>query len=678
MDPWDVSPDVLWMVIVGFIIAFILAFAVGANDVANSFGTSVGSKVLTLKQACILAVIFETLGAILIGYKVSDTIWKDIVDVQIYKGEEKILMLGEIAALISAAVWLMIATVMKIPVSGTHSIVGATMGFSLVYKGAHGIQWMKLVRIVASWFVSPILAGIVSSTLFLLIRHFILRRETHLEPALHAMPFFYGLTIFVNCLSIFLDGSSLLYLDRIPWWGGLIICFGMAILTALFVQFYVVPRQRVAILKQLQDMKANGTSDMLTGTTPFATPSPSLASSVFDLRRSLKKPTKSDMATSMNDVKSLLSAGKGKGMMSASTSMTGLSRAQSFINTKNAGEDIPLASVHEHPDENEHAVDLAEVAKAVGEYPSILKHNNHTDPSHEANHFHVSLPAAVEITVQNVVDRAPLTSPAPVMHFRPKVSNSNTTEDKITDANTRTNATKVLEVKVDRSSKLPHAGSTFGLDAPMEEPPRNATWLCCGPCRRNAKCCLPMDRRGRPRLASTHRVRDPPEVQAVFSFLQIMTAAFTAFAHGGNDVCNAIGPLVALWVVFSTGSIPATSSTPIWILLFGGFGISVGLSVLGRKVIETVGTNLTPVIPSSGFCIGLGTACTVLVASKIGLPISTTHCIVGSVVAVGWLRSQSQVNWKLFRNILFGWFVTLPVTVGVSAAAMAILVLIAK
>lgn len=157
---WSQSPEIIWMVVIGFIIAFILAFAVGANDVANSFGTSVGSKVLTLKQACIYAVIFETLGktifwyrwvfffwifwwlfsgAVLIGGRVSDTIWKEIVDINLYKGKEKTLMLGEISALIgyplksqtstswvivwlfyvySAAVWLMIATFMKIPVSG--------------------------------------------------------------------------------------------------------------------------------------------------------------------------------------------------------------------------------------------------------------------------------------------------------------------------------------------------------------------------------------------------------------------------------------------------------------------------------------------------------------------------------------------------------------------------------
>jgi solute carrier family 20 (sodium-dependent phosphate transporter) len=140
---------------------------------------------------------------------------------QIYNGHVKTLMLGEMSALISAAIWLMIATVMKIPVSGqlkysgclvsvpgsnnerfvflgTHSIVGATMGFSLVKMGGFGIQWLKLAGIVGSWFVSPILAGIVSSILFLLIRHFILRRDDHLEPALHAMPIFYSITIFVN------------------------------------------------------------------------------------------------------------------------------------------------------------------------------------------------------------------------------------------------------------------------------------------------------------------------------------------------------------------------------------------------------------------------------------------------------------------------------------------------
>jgi solute carrier family 20 (sodium-dependent phosphate transporter) len=143
----DCCGDSLWMVIVGFIIAFVLAFGVGANDVANSFGTSVGSKVLTLKQACILATIFEILGAVLIGAKVSGTIRKGIVDPKVFIGSEPELMLGYVSALLGCCIWLIVATVLNLPVSGTHSIVGATVGMAIVSKGFGVIKWLEILKI---------------------------------------------------------------------------------------------------------------------------------------------------------------------------------------------------------------------------------------------------------------------------------------------------------------------------------------------------------------------------------------------------------------------------------------------------------------------------------------------------------------------------------------------------
>ncbi|OXB53699.1 hypothetical protein ASZ78_003272 [Callipepla squamata] len=166
--------------------------------------------------------------------------------------------------------------------------------------------------------------------------------------------------------------------------------------------------------------------------------------------------------------------------------------------------------------------------------------------------------------------------------------------------------------------------------------------------------------------------QDKPEVSLLFQFLQILTACFGSFAHGGNDVSNAIGPLVALYLVYRTGDVATKVATPIWLLLYGGMGICIGLWVWGRRVIQTMGKDLTPITPSSGFSIELASALTVVIASNVGLPISTTHCKVGSVVSVGWLRSRKAVDWRLFRNIFMAWFVTVPISGLISAAIMAL------
>lgn len=167
--------------------------------------------------------------------------------------------------------------------------------------------------------------------------------------------------------------------------------------------------------------------------------------------------------------------------------------------------------------------------------------------------------------------------------------------------------------------------------------------------------------------------KDTAEVHLLFHFLQVLTACFGSFAHGGNDVSNAIGPLVALWLIYEHGGVMQEAATPVWLLFYGGVGICTGLWVWGRRVIQTMGKDLTPITPSSGFTIELASAFTVVIASNIGLPVSTTHCKVGSVVAVGWIRSRKAVDWRLFRNIFVAWFVTVPVAGLFSAAIMALL-----
>ena len=188
---------------------------------------------------------------------------------------------------------------------------------------------------------------------------------------------------------------------------------------------------------------------------------------------------------------------------------------------------------------------------------------------------------------------------------------------------------------------------------------------------------------------------DPPEVAQVFRSLQILTSCFGAFAHGANDVSNAIGPLIAVWLIYRQGNVYQLGDVPAYLLLLGGAGISTGLWVLGARVIKTIGENLTNVTPSSGFTIELCSSFTVLVASKLGFPISTTHCKVGSVVAVGWIRERlvrsnpssesipngqtpaaqtpspekkkGAVNWKLFLEIGAAWLLTVPISAAFSA-----------
>lgn len=519
MEPW--SPELLPFAIAGFVVAFVLAFGVGANDVANSFGTSVGSKVLTLRSACILATIFETLGAILIGYKVSDTVRKGILDVSLYDNDPKELMLGSLSALGGSALWNLVATFFKLPISGTHTIVGATIGFTLCAKGFAGVKWWTVGKIVGSWFISPLLSGAISGVLYMGVKKFILQKDKPLEPGLLVLPLFYGFTLFINVFSIVHNGPALLKFDVIPWWGALIVASGIGLLSALFIQLVTVPRLRKSV------HAAVGGSHMDN-----------------DVKFTFGSTDNSDTNTPPNQEMAVIEKGTPK-----TYTFNGTTETNGYIAAEGKNTELDLC-----PSTN---------------------------------------------TIVNNYSQLPLVKSA--------------------------NNVKVANLE-------------GGSDIEKEEEV------------------------------------DKPEVAKLFSFLQVLTATFGSFAHGGNDVSNAIGPLIALWSIYTEGSVAQTSETPIYILLFGGFGISMGLWIWGRRVIQTIGEDLTKVTPSSGFTIEIGAAFTVLFASKIGLPISTTHCKVGSVVFVGWAKSSRDgVDWKLFRNIVIAWVVTVPLTAGVSALLMLIL-----
>ncbi|MEJ2725584.1 MAG: inorganic phosphate transporter, partial [Deltaproteobacteria bacterium] len=158
------------------------------------------------------------------------------------------------------------------------------------------------------------------------------------------------------------------------------------------------------------------------------------------------------------------------------------------------------------------------------------------------------------------------------------------------------------------------------------------------------------------------------KVECVFGYLQIMTACYVAFAHGANDVANAVGPLAAIYAVVKTKTVAMQVEVPIWMLAFGGASVSMGLLVFGARVMQTIGKKITEITPVRGFSAEFGAATTILVCSRLGLPISTTHVLVGAVVGVGVMRGMGVLDLRVVRNIVSSWLITLPFTILLSMA----------
>ncbi len=382
-----------------------MAWGIGANDVANAMATSVGSKALTIKQAVLIAAVFEFAGAFLAGGQVTKTIRKGIVDADLLVASPELLVYGMLAALLAAGVWLLIASKNGWPVSTTHSIVGAIVGFAMVGIGMDAVKWDKLGYIVASWVVSPLLAGFISYSLFRSVQNLILNTDDPFSRAKKYVPYYIFLVGFIIALVTFLKG-----------------------------------------LKHI-----------------------GLENSTFE-----------------NYAYALL---------------------------------------------------VGAVLMLAGKY-------------------------------------------------------------------------FVSRIKLD-----PSADKDFHY----------------------------------------------ANVERVFSVLMVVTACAMAFAHGSNDVANAIGPVASVVsIVKSGGEVAAKSALPPWVLLLGGAGIVLGLVMYGKRVIATVGNSITELTPSRGFAATLAAASTVVLASATGLPISTTHTLVGAVLGVGLARGMEALNLTVVRNIFMSWIVTLP------------------
>ena len=397
------NSDILIMLAIGF--GLFMAWGIGANDVANAMGTSVGSKAITIKQAILIAIVFEFAGAFLAGGEVTATIRKGIIDPSALDGSPELLVFGMLASLLAAGIWLLVASIKGWPVSTTHSIVGAIVGFAAVGIGVEAVAWGKVGTIAASWVVSPMLAGSIAFVLYKTVQHWIHDTDNPFEQSKKVVPFY-----------IFLVGFII---------------------------------SMVTLVKGLKHIGLN--------------------------------------------------------------------------------------------------IDFQQ---------SIL----------------LSILAGIVITIIGIF-------------FVNRVHADTETDDEVHFAN----------------------------------------------------------------------------VEKVFAVLMVFTACAMAFAHGSNDVANAIGPLAAIYsVVSSAGEIAAKATVPAWILLIGGIGIVIGLVTYGHRVIATVGTGITQLTPSRGFAATLAAATTVVVASGTGLPISTTHTLVGAILGVGLAVGRESLNYRQIGAIFMSWLVTLP------------------
>ncbi len=386
-----------YILIIGYVFGFYMAWNIGANDVANSMASSVGAKAITIRQAIFIAGILNVIGAVFIGSHVTNTIRKGIVSTEILT-DPHVAMLGALSALLAAALWVSFATWKSLPVSTTHSIVGAMIGFGVMAGGLSVIQWAKLGAVVLSWVISPLFSMIIAFVLFKIIVKLIMAKTGAFDRSLKLSPVFIGLAAFVVFLSFL-----------------------------------------------------------------FKTP----------LGKTLSIDT-----------------------------------------------------------------------------PTVLL-----------------LAVVLAITVGYAGKRA-------LQHFT--------------------------------------------------------------------------------------RNRDDNGTEEVFRGIQIGTACYVALAQGANDVANAIGPLAVIYFLVKTGNVGSKVPVPTFLLFFGGIGIASGIAMAGHRVMDTIGTKITTLTNTRGFSVEFAAASTVLIASKLGLPVSTTHAAVGGVLGVGLAGGIEAVNFGIVFQIMVYWVLTVP------------------
>eukprot|EP00285_Hemiselmis_virescens_P005590 CAMPEP_0173377650 /NCGR_PEP_ID=MMETSP1356-20130122/909_1 /TAXON_ID=77927 ORGANISM="Hemiselmis virescens, Strain PCC157" /NCGR_SAMPLE_ID=MMETSP1356 /ASSEMBLY_ACC=CAM_ASM_000847 /LENGTH=672 /DNA_ID=CAMNT_0014330469 /DNA_START=27 /DNA_END=2045 /DNA_ORIENTATION=- len=597
-----------------FLWAGLDAFGIGANDVANSFANAVAAKTVTYSQAVMIACVAEFVGCMALGKNVTDTIRKKIVNVDLFLNDPYMIMLGMSCTSIGSAVWVVGATFLGMPVSTTHATVGAVMGIGIAAFGQNGVIWgfdgsfAGFGGIVASWFISPIIAGILAAIIYLSVKFFILSQpdEVSFRRGMQSLPAYAGITFgivggFMIFKGIPLAGKfSEEYEKSVPTIFGVAIGFGL-IAFGTFVPWctrfisdnedlpwYTIP-YILCVRKGAYGYYEEGTHDYhktqasrdLAGASPSAAPTKTVGGPYE------QSPSQQQQALQMM-------AGQQYGNRPS-------------MQTNSMGMPVP-------PNQMGYPMGMPQGSRQgmppqqmppMGGYPQMggypvqgMGFGNGMMVS--GGNFGEKLAHEEEIEERPRVNGVP-------MYY--------TTNDKWYDTYGRKLA----------------PGFYIDIDALCDE-------------------CAELH---------SHANHFFDKTERLYKVLQITSCFFSSLSHGANDIANAIGPLSAVWAVYRTGTVDSKSEIDPGVLAYGGICLDLGLIFMGHNIMMVLGSKITYQTPSRGFCMELGAMFTVLIFSKLGVPVSTTHCITGATVGVGLCNGTTKaLNWNMLLVIAFGWVIT--------------------
>lgn len=585
----DSVQNYLWMVIVGGVVAFAMAWGIGANDVANAFATSVGAGSLTLRWAVVIAGVFEFLGALLMGGSVTSTVRKSIIDTELFNpiaeddgsrvgalNGPELLMTGFLVALLAAAVWLTLATYLSLPVSTTHSIIGALVGVGLAYRGKDAVVWISdgdgfeklegLVGVIISWVISPILSALIAVTMFLIVRTLVLRRKNPYRNGLIFMPLFYGFAVALTIFFIIYKGDKRFSLDEKLSVGeafGITIAIGVGVAILSWLTIVPLAKRYVENWEQREIEKAKD---------------PELAK---------------EQAAKERNVEKVL---------------------------KKVGVNVSI--------EEELGDDVIRIHENVEKF----------DPKTERLFMWVQIfTAAFDAFAHGSNDVANAVAPFASI-FQLHRHNGLIEEPQVNEF----------------ESDGTYSGGTLDGEPFSEDDPIPDHKNFCGQNEDGTEF---------------FRCSDIPRFPD-------LTSAPADAASETFDVYDEIGEFQEESATCFTSCNPSSyrdytslkQDVPLWILAMGGVGIVIGLATWGYRIIVAIGVKLTKLTPSRGYAIEIGAAITVLIASRVGIPVSTTHCQVGATMGVGLVElKKTTVNWRQFAFICLGWIFTVVFTGFVSA-----------